>query len=129
MNKIIIHGRLGRDVETKSYKNKKGEAGTIAKFAVGVNRKFGEETDWFNCTAFGKQGELIANYFKKGSEIVVEGSMQCNKYEDKYFWNLAVEAFDFCGSKSDGNNNSTSSSGPVAVPEGFQEIEDEDIPF
>lgn len=125
MNRIYIHGRLGRDVELKSYKTKKGDTGTIAKFSVAVNRKFGDETDWFNCTAFGKQGELIANYFKKGSEIILGGSMECNKHDDKLFWNLMVTEFDFCGSKSDGG----SSDGPVGVPDGFQEINDEDIPF
>ena len=121
MNKIIIHGRLTRNPETKTYSTAKGEPGSLASFSVAVNRRFGEETDFFNCTAFGKTGELVSNHFSKGQEIIVEGSMQASKKEDKTYWNLNVDSFDFCGSKKD--------NGTPSITDGAEVIDDEDIPF
>lgn len=129
MNNIIIHGRLARDPELGEYKNSKGNTGKWCKFTVAVDRKFGEETDFFNCITFGKLPEVIDKFFSKGKEIVVSGEMQCNPYEDKdgkkrYPWTLSVNQFDFCGSKKDGDV-------PVddGIPEGFSQISDDDVPF
>lgn len=127
MNLIVIHGRLARDPETKTYTNQKGENGTICSFSVAVDRRIGEEADFFNCKCFGKRGEVIAKFFKKGKEIVVSGEMQCHKYEDKdgnkrTSWDLSVNDFDFCG-KKDGDS-------PIDnIPEGMIPIDDSDIPF
>ena len=130
MNNITIHGRLTRDPELKDYKTKKGETGQTCKFSVAVDRRFGEETDFFSCVTFGKLSEVIDKYFSKGSEIVVSGEMQCNPYEakdgtKKYPWTLVVSQFDFCGGKKD----KSGSSGQDDIPEGFEAVEDPDLPF
>ena len=126
MNSIQIHGHIVRDPELKSYTNAKGESGSVCNFSVAVNRKIGEEVDFFNCKCFGKRAEVIEKFFKKGKEIVVSGEMQCRKYQakdgtDRYTWELSVQDFDFCGKKGD--------AAPVdKVPEGMI-IDDSDIPF
>lgn len=130
MNNITIKGRLTRDPELKEYTTKKNEKGESCKFSVAVDRRFGEETDFFNCVTFGGLSKVIDKYFKKGSEIVVSGEMQCNPYEAKdgtkrYPWSLVVQQFDFCGGKKDRDNGSRQDD----VPEGMEAIEDEDIPF
>lgn len=128
MNNIIIHGRLTKDPELGEYTTSKGEKGKSCKFTVAVNRRFGEEADFFNCIIWGSRAEVINKFFKKGSEIVLSGEMQCNPYEKdgvkKYPWSLVVGQFDFCGSKKGEDR-------PVdnEVPEGFEAIQDEDIPF
>ena len=129
MNNITIHGRLTRDPELGEYVTSKGDEGKSCKFTVAVDRRFGDEADFFNCVAFGKLAEVIDKFFKKGSEIVVLGEMQCNPYEGndgikRYPWSINVSRFDFCGSKKDSDK-------PVddGIPEGFKKIEDEDIPF
>ncbi|MEG2441915.1 MAG: single-stranded DNA-binding protein, partial [Acetivibrio sp.] len=101
MNNITIHGRLTRDPELKEYTTKKGDTGESCKFSVAVDRRFGEETDFFNCITFGGLSRVIDKHFAKGKEIVVSGEMQCNTYtndkgEKKYPWTLAVQNFDFC---------------------------------
>ena len=123
MNYIHIHGRLGRDPELKEYKNAKGEPGKLAKFSVGVNRDTGDDTDWFDCTVFGKRAEVVEKFLKKGSEVTVTGHMESRKYEDKNgnkrtAWGVNVIAFDFCGKKSDSQEQAPA----------FEETEEE-IPF
>lgn len=128
MNNIVIHGRLTRDPELGEYTTSKGDKRKSCRFTVAVNRRFGEDADFFNCVVFGKLAEVIDKFFKKGSEIIVSGEMQCKPYEKegvkKYPWSLVVSQFDFCGSRKDGDKPVDSS-----VPKGFEEIQDEDIPF
>ncbi len=129
MNNITIHGRLARNPELGEYTTAKGDKGKSCKFTVAVNRRFGEEADFFQCIVFGKLAEVINKFFKRGSEIIVSGEMQCNPYEDKdgnrkYPWSLVVSQFDFCGSKKEDDKSVDND-----IPEGFEKIEDEDIPF
>ena len=132
MNKVVIHGRLTRDPELSTYTTSKGEEGTRCNFAVAVDRRFGEETDYFDCVMFGKRGEAIKKFFYKGSEIIVEGEMHRRSYDDKngvrrVSWQLAASNFEFCGKKSD--NAPSSDRSAAEVPEdSFEEI-DEDVPF
>ncbi len=84
MNKVILIGNLTRDPELKET-----QSGIyVCKFSIAVNRKFqntdGErETDFFNITAWRGTAETIANNCKKGNKLLVEGSIQLRKYEDK----------------------------------------------
>lgn len=126
MNNIVIKGRLTRDPKLDFVKVK-GEEKAVCKFDVAVNRRFGEDTDFFNCQVWGKTAEFVDKFFKKGQEILVAGSMQCRKWQDnegknRYNWELNVDQVEFCGSKKD-NAQAT-----PAIPEGFEELDD-DIPF
>lgn len=126
MNVIAIKGRLTRDPELSSFKNSNGDNRAVCRFSVAVNRDYGDDADFFNCSIFGKRAEVIDKYFSKGMEIVCQGRMEQNKYKDKdgndrTTWNLIVMSFDFCGKKSDNGSNE-----PKA--DGFEQIE-EDVPF
>lgn len=79
MNKVEMSGRLTKDVEI--LKSKSGVE--YAKFTLAVKRRQGEETDFFNCTAFGKQVEALEKYTEKGNRIIVVGSIQNDSYTDK----------------------------------------------
>lgn len=80
MNKVILLGRLTRDVETRN-----GQNGTIARTGIAVDRPFskGKDTDFFNLVAFGKTGDFLSKWFEKGSKILVEGHLQSSKYKNK----------------------------------------------
>jgi single-strand DNA-binding protein len=56
---------------------------SVHKFSVGVNYKKGEEyqASFFECEAWGKQGETIAKWFKKGSPIFIEGEIREERWE------------------------------------------------
>ena len=83
MNKAILMGRLVRDPEMRYGAN--GNA--VASFSVAVDRRFKREgqpdADFFNCVAFGKQGEFVEKYLKKGTKILLEGEIQNNDYTNK----------------------------------------------
>mgnify|MGYP000577074552 CR=1 FL=1 len=132
MNSCLIHGRLVRDPEMKGYTTSRGDDGSLTKFTVAVDRRFGEETDFFDCVCYGKLAEVIHKHFSKGREIVVSGEMQCHKYEAKdgtnrYPWSLIVSTFDFCGKKDDAKGGTGGST--EAAADEFGPVDDDDIPF
>lgn len=128
----VIHGRLTRDVELKSYKTKSGEDGSIANFTVASANRFGAKTEssFYPCVIFGKRATVIANHFSKGSEIVLTGNLEQEEWEDKEgnkkrSWKMTVSDFDFVGSNK---QNQTGSNQTDSTPNGFESV-DEDIPF
>ena len=125
LNKITIHGYLGRDPELKEYKNAQGDTRSLCNFSVGVSR-VGDGTDWFDVTMFGKRAEVIEKFFSKGSQIIVSGRMQADVYEKDgrkhKYWKLIADDFDFCDSKDSPRGQS------VVESDSFTAAE-EDIPF
>jgi single-strand DNA-binding protein len=75
MNRIILTGRITKDLEIKQA----GET-NILNFSLAVYRDK-DNTDFFDCTAFNKTAELIVQYCKKGSKILVSGALRNNNYE------------------------------------------------
>lgn len=109
MNNITLHGRLTKDPEVKTTQS----GVTVCNISVAVDRRHqsGEtkQTDFFDCSAWRGAAEVISKYFTKGKEILLSGEMQSRKYTDKSgvnrtAWNVQIESFDFCGSKSDSGN-------------------------
>lgn len=110
MNKHIIHGRLVRDPELTPRPN--SESSDRVNFTVACDRRFGDETDFYDCVLFGGGALVIDKYFRKGSEIFVIGEGQIRSYEGKdgvkrKAYSVVVSDFDFCGSRKD--NKSTGS--------------------
>ena len=83
MNKVLLHGRIAKDISANTTQS--GQ--TIARLTVAVDRyaKAGEErkADFISCVAFGKTAEFLAKYFGKGKEILAEGRIQTGSYTDK----------------------------------------------
>lgn len=121
MNIHTIHGRLTRAPElTQGSDNTKDRC----NFTVAVDRRFGDETDFFDCVIFGKRAGVIAKYFGKGSEIAVTGEGQIRSYEGKdgvkrKAYSIVVAEFDFCGSKQTKTNEDTSDEVWTAQEEDF----------
>lgn len=133
-NEIVIHGRLGRDPELKTYTGKDGKQNSLVNLSVGVSRDRGEETDWFRVTMFGKRAEVIDKFFQKGSEILITGRMQNDVYEKdgqkRDRWKVIATDFDFCGSKPEKKDDLAWAKGAGATSghDSFEAAE-EDIPF
>ena len=141
MNKVILMGRLTRDPEVRYTQG--DNASAVARFSLAVDRRFkkdGEQTaDFINCVAFGKTGEFIEKYGRKGTKFVVEGRIQTGSYTNKdgqkvYTSDVVVEQVEFAESKSsaDGNttNNTANSNAPTDTS--FMDIPDsidEEFPF
>lgn len=138
MNSITIMGRL-----TKAPELKTTAAGTnYCNFTVAVDRQFKKDAnkiaDFFSCTAWSAQAQLISKYFDKGSKILVQGSMQSRSYEKngekRTAWDLNVEKIYFVDSKTTETTPATQEPPPVIEQEpGFApEVEIDDfsnLPF
>ena len=61
---------------------------SVTKFSIAssytyTNGAKKESTSFFNCVAWGKTGEIIAQYFKKGQRIAIEGRLQQRSWDDQ----------------------------------------------
>jgi single-strand DNA-binding protein len=107
MNKAFLMGRLTRDPEMR---NTAQNHTAVCSFSIAIDRRFqkpGEEkqTDFINCVAWRQQAEFVAKYFHKGNRILVIGSIQTRKYDDKEgrkqtVTEVVVDEVEFVESKS-----------------------------
>lgn len=107
MNKVILHGRLARDVDLRTTASGK----SVAQVNIAVNR-WGKDqgADFIPLVVWGQQAENFARYLYKGREVLVEGRMQVRNYDDKngnkrYVTEVIVEKFEFCGSSGNNDNS------------------------
>ncbi len=83
MNKIIVIGNLGRDPEMRYTPN--GQM--VTSFSVASNRRYTangeqrEETEWFNCSAWGRLAETCNSYLTRGQQVYVEGRLRSRTYQ------------------------------------------------
>ena len=82
-NLVVLSGRLTADPELKTTPN----GVSVTSFSIAVERRYrqGEErqADFINIVAWRSSAEFICKYFKKGSMIGIEGSIQTRKYQDR----------------------------------------------
>ena len=141
MNSVSLIGRLTRDPEVRY-----GAASqtAIAKFTIAVDRrgaKEGEQTaDFIGITCFGKTAELVEKYIGKGRLVGITGRIQTGSYEKDgrkvYTTDVIADRVEFLdrGNNSESTSGGYSNSGFSAapenkVPDGFEALTDDDIPF
>ena len=154
MNKAIMMGRLTRDPEIRYGGGDNQTA--IARFSIAVDRRFRRagdqtETDFFNCTAFGRQAEFVERYLKQGTKILLTGRIQNDNYTNRegqkvYSVQIIAEEIEFAESKNassgagagggaaySNNYNAPAANTGSAVADGFMNIpdgvDDEELPF
>ncbi|MBP5154399.1 MAG: single-stranded DNA-binding protein [Lachnospiraceae bacterium] len=144
MNKVILMGRLTRDPEVRYSGGENANA--IARFSLAVDRRFKRngdaDADFFNCTAFGKQGEFVEKYLKKGTKILLSGRIQNDNYTNRdgqkvTAVQIIAEEIEFAESKNAQSSQRPATAGtesrPVSAGDGFMNIpdgiEDEELPF
>lgn len=136
MNKMILMGRLTKDVEVRWSTGEEPMA--IGRYTVAVDRitKKGapKKTDFFNCVTFGSQAEFAEKYFRKGIQVLVCGRVQTDSYNNRDgvkipTFDLIVESQEFAeGKKAEDDGNPKG----VAAMNGFMNIPDgvdEEFPF
>lgn len=153
MNKVILMGRLTRDPEIRYSQSETPIA--VARYSLAVDRRFkrdGEpDADFFNCVAFGKQGEFAEKYLKKGMLICICGRLQNRSYDDqngqkRWITEVIIEEQNFGESKSayesrmkknntsddsdssDDNSNSAINE-LVDDLDDIDDLDDDDLPF
>ena len=85
-SKAIITGNLTRDPELRTTPN----GASVCSFSAAVNRVYRdsngeqrEDVSFIDCSAWGKLGEMIGQYAKKGSGVLVSGRLDQRSWEDK----------------------------------------------
>ena len=143
INSVIIMGRLTYDPELRTTPN----GISVVRFQVACDRNFsrsGEErkTDFIDVTAWRQTAEFVSRYFRKGSMIAVEGSIQTDNFTDKdgnkrKSVQVVANNVSFCGSKAESGTTSNpvfsqpAPSYASADNSDFEEIsdDDDDLPF
>ena len=86
LNKVFLMGNLTREPEIRNLPS----GTTVCSFGVAVNRQFvnaagatQEEVCYIDISAFGRTGEVVAQYLHKGSPIFVEGRLRFEQWDDR----------------------------------------------
>lgn len=143
-NKVILMGNLTRDPETKTTPSGQN----VTNFSLAVNRTWKgadgtqqESVSYINCVAWGKPGEIIAQYSRKGSPLLVSGRLDQRSWDDKETGQkrstveVVVEDFNFIGSgqgQSAGTGGTDSGNTQAQTPPADiddRPIDLSDIPF
>ena len=84
MNKIIIIGNLGRDPEMRYSTS----GNPMTSFSIASNHRYTtaagerrEETEWFNCTAFGRLADTCNQFLTRGQQVYIEGRLRSRQYD------------------------------------------------
>lgn len=115
-NKVVLMGNLTRDPELRTTPNGQN----VTSFSLAVNRTWknanGEQqeaVDYIDCNIWGKPAEIINQYMKKGSGILVSGRLQQRSWEQegqkRSKIEVVVEDFNFVGGGAGGDGGGSSS--------------------
>jgi len=137
VNKVILLGNVGRDPESKSLPS----GSSVVNFSLATTRKWKngngerqEETTWHPVKAFGKLGEIIAQYVRKGDKLYVEGRLHLSQWEkdgQKHSrTEIIAEQMTMLGGKREGGREDATEA-PAARDDNAKPFEatDDDIPF
>jgi single-strand DNA-binding protein len=150
VNKVFLLGNVGKDPEIRSTTG----GMTVASFSLATADRqkdaqgnWADKTEWHNIVCFQRTAEVVRDYVKKGSQILVEGKIQTRSWDDKtsgekkYKTEILVNELTLLGGKPSGEGASsggysksntasydqrTPSSQPDYADVG---ITDDDIPF
>lgn len=135
MNKAILIGRLTAD-PTVRYTQ---DSLAIANFTIAVDRPIRKdkekEADFIRVKAFGKTAESCEKYLRKGFLTAVDGSIRTGKYENKegetvYTTEVACEKIQFLQwPDQDGQAPERRGVPQEQIPDGFQMVDDDDVPY
>jgi len=152
INKAILYGNLTRDPEMKALPS----GAQVTNFSIATNRTYKdkngtkqESTDYHNIVTFGRQAEIVKQYMKKGSGILVEGRLTTRSWDGpdgkkNYRTEVIADSVQFGpkgGTTSEGGysgggaaaapkkESASENEGPATIDYPEEDINPEDIPF
>lgn len=121
MNLVVLSGRMARDPELRYTSG--GKAYTNFTLAV---QKTKDEAEFIDCIVWEKTAETIAEYFRKGNRILINGKIVTSTYESngekRKSTKVQVFSFEFVDNKNSGNNQNNNRNN-------YEDDEDESFPF
>ncbi len=154
VNKVFLLGNVGKDPEIRATQG----GMTVASFSLATADRakdaqgnWADKTEWHNIVCFQRTAEVVRDYVKKGSQILVEGKIQTRSWDDKtsgekkYKTEILCNELTLLGGKAGSSGEGGASSGsyskpsstssydqrqPTSAPDyGDNGITDDDIPF
>ncbi len=128
MNIIAFTGNIGKDCETRYT-----QAGDpVTSFSAALTSGYGEKkvTTWLNCSLFGKRGESLAPYLKKGAQVAITGEFTARQYQskdgaEKMSLDVRVSDVTLIGGRSESNGVHETRTEAKAEPAGsFDDFDD-----
>ncbi len=123
VNKVILLGNVGKDPEIRATQG----GMTIASFSFATadrqkdqSGQYVDKTEWHNLVAFQRTAEVVRDYVKKGSQLMIEGKIQTRSWDDKesgqkkYRTEILINDLTLLGGaqgKENGNGNAPASAG------------------
>ena len=134
-NKVILVGNLVSDPELKTTPS----GVNVMRFRIAVGRRFAKadaeiKADFFDIVAWRNTAEFVSKFFKKGSPILVSGSLQNRSWSDsdgnkRYATEVVADEVSFVGSKGD-NGQAAPSAPTYGDTSGYEELSnDDELPF
>lgn len=118
MLNVAVSGRLATDPEVKVF----GDDKSICEFTVVTNRYDSKAddkrgSDFFQCKCWGKRGRSFAEFFKKGDGVVLSGTLETEKWQDKNGQNrskpvIKVVDWEFPIARKDSNGGADTEADP-----------------
>ena len=119
MNIAILMGRMTRDPELRYTSSGKA----YANFTLAV-QKTKDEAEFIDCIVWEKTAETIAEYFRKGNRILIQGRLNVSSYEQngekRKSTKVQIFSFEFVDNKNSGNSQNNNN---------YEDDEDESFPF
>ena len=141
INTVAIMGRLTYDPELRSTPS----GVSVIRFQVACDRNYQRagaerQADFIDCVAWRQTAEFISKYFKKGSMVALEGSIQTRSWDDtdgkkRYATEVIVNQVYFAESKRDAQaepigSDSYAASDFGSLPDPISPMgTDDDLPF
>lgn len=141
VNKVFLIGYLGTNPETRYFNNTRMTTFSLAtnESWIDKNKLRQNRTQWHNIVTFGKLAEVASKYLTQGSQVLIIGSIQSNKYTDqkgieRIAYNIKTSELTMLNNKSQSVNASSSQSSQIPAPPQRQqtqnfEADPNDIPF
>jgi len=150
VNKVFLLGNVGKDPEIRST------AGgmTVASFSLATADRqkdaqgnWADKTEWHNIVCFQRTAEVVRDYVKKGTQLLIEGKIQTRSWDDKTSGEKKYKTEILCneltllggkpgseGASTGGYSKSASTSYDQRTPANAADysdvgITDDDIPF
>lgn len=137
MNKLTIIGNLTRAPETRVTQTGKN----VCTFTVAVNRRRSQsghqEADYFRVSAWDKLAEHCQKYLAKGKKVAVVGAVKVNTYNAndgsaRAQLEVTADEVEFLSPAGEAAKPADQTAVPTEaddVPEGYEQVEDDDLPF
>lgn len=138
MNKVILLGNLTRDPQVRYTPG--GSA--VAEVGLAHNRSYfdkntnsrKEVTTFVDVTLWGRTAEVASEYLTKGSQVLIEGRLELDQWEDKESGDkrsklkVVGENMQMLGTKGDAKGNKSKKPETVSATVS-DDIGDDDVPF